>query len=110
MNFGTKLRTILRIVVSVNTAIYAVTAAVNGLNLGWLTIVWTILTIISDFAVSAVTTYFNNDYTEAACRATGAMRLQKAFDKNQIEGENFYDFPEYDLDEEEEVDEDDEDI
>ena len=54
MNTGTKIRTALRIAVSLNTAIYAVSAAVGALGFGWLTMVWAILTIISDFAVSAL--------------------------------------------------------
>ena len=60
MNTGTKIRTALRIAVSLNTAIYAVSAAVGALGFGWLTMAWAIFTIISDFAVSALTTYFNH--------------------------------------------------
>ena len=55
MNTGTKIRTALRIAVSLNTAIYAVSAAVGALGFGWLTMAWAIFTIISDFAVSALT-------------------------------------------------------
>ena len=71
MNTGTKIRTALRIAVSLNTAIYAVSAAVGALGFGWLTMAWAIFTIISDFAVSALTTYFNQDYTQEACIGTG---------------------------------------
>jgi hypothetical protein len=52
MNFGTKVRTIARIVASLNTAVYAVNAAVVGLGFGWLTLAWTIATIVVDFAVA----------------------------------------------------------
>ena len=89
MNFGTKVRTIARIVASLNTAVYAVSAAVAGLGFGWLTLVWAILTIAVDFAVAFFTTYYNNDYTEIACQHTGAMRAEKA-EQNGIEGEYFY--------------------
>lgn len=63
MNKGTKLRTIARIIASLNTAVYAVTASVNGLGFTKLTLVWTVLTIAVDFAVAFVTTFYNNDYT-----------------------------------------------
>ena len=90
MNTGTKIRTALRIAVSLNTAIYTVSAAVGALGFGWLTIVWAILTIISDFAVSALTTYFNQDYTEEACIGTGITRQLKAEKKGTYVGEIFY--------------------
>lgn len=90
MNKGTKIRTALRIAVSLNTAIYAVSAAIGALGFGWLTIAWAIFTIISDFAVSALTTYYNNDYTEEACIGTGVTRQLKAEKKNNYAGEIFY--------------------
>lgn len=90
MNKGTKIRTALRIAVSLNTAIYAVSAAVGALGFGWLTMVWAILTIISDFAVSALTTYFNQDYTEEACIGTGITRQLKAEQKKDYIGDIFF--------------------
>lgn len=90
MNVGTKIRTALRIAVSLNTAIYAVSAAVGTLGYGWLTVAWAIATIISDFVVSALTTYYNNDYTEEACIGTGITRQLKAEKKNSYAGEIFY--------------------
>jgi len=106
MNFGTKLRTVLRIVVSLNTAVYAVSAAVMDVGCKPLTLVWTGLTIASDFAVAAVTTYYNNDYTDAACRATGMMRLEKAaYQMDELNGEDFFDEPD-DLEEFEDEDAD----
>ncbi len=108
MNFGTKLRTILRIVVSANTAIYAVSAAINGLNFGTLTLIWTILTIASDFAVSFVTTYYNNDYNELSSKYTGMMRLEKQQVSGKITGENFFDEIQSSEDLEEDDDDDDE--
>jgi hypothetical protein len=90
MNTGTKIRTALRIAVSLNTAIYAVSAAVGALGFGWLTMAWTIFTILSDFAVSALTTYFNQDYTEEACIGTGVTRQLKAEKKSDYAGDFFY--------------------
>lgn len=90
MNFGTKIRTIARIVASLNTATYAVSAAVAGLGFGWLTLVWTILTIALDFAVAFFTTYYNNDYTPIAAEKTGEMRAIKAERAGTVNGEYFY--------------------
>ena len=91
MNTGTKIRTALRIAVSLNTAIYAVSAAVGALGFGWLTMAWTIFTILSDFAVSALTTYFNQDYTQEACIGTGITRQLKAEHKKDYNGDFFFD-------------------
>lgn len=91
MNTGTKLRTIARIVASLNTAVYAVSASVAGLGFGKLTLLWTILTIIVDFGVAFVTTYYNNDYTEEACIGTGTTRQLKAEKKPDYVGEVFID-------------------
>lgn len=102
MNFGTKLRTILRIAASANTAIYAVTAAIDNLNSPTFTLIWTIITIASDFVIAFLTTYFNNDYTPIAAEKTGEMRLIKAQEKG-IDGEDFFDsFEDYEEEEEEE--------
>ena len=90
MNTGTKIRTALRIAVSLNTAIYAVSAAVGALGFGWLTMAWAIFTVVSDFTVSALTTYYNNDYTEEACIGTGITRQLKAEKKGNYAGEAFY--------------------
>ncbi len=90
MNFGTKIRTIARIVASLNTATYAVSAAVAGLGFGWLTLAWTILTIALDFAVAFFTTYYNNDYTAIAAEKTGEMRAIKAERAGTVNGEYFY--------------------
>lgn len=91
MNFGTKVRTIARIFASLNTATYAVSAAVTGLGFGWLTLVWTVLTIALDFAVAFFTTYYNNDYTEIAAEKTGEMRAIKAERNGYVSGEVFDD-------------------
>ena len=89
MNFGTRLRTIARVIASLNTAVYAVSAGIAGLGITKLTAAWAVLTIAVDFAVAFVTTYYNNDYTEVACEHTGAMRLHKEQAKGKINGEDF---------------------
>jgi hypothetical protein len=90
MNVGTKIRTALRVAVSLNTAVYAVTAAIGQLGWGWLTVAWAVLTIISDFAVAFLTTYYNNDYTEIAARHTAEMRQEKAELKDGYIGDRFF--------------------
>ena len=85
MNTGTKIRTALRIAVSLNTAVYAVTAAIGQLGWGWLTVAWAVLTIISDFAVAFITTYYNNDYTVEGATGTAITREMKARRADTIE-------------------------
>ena len=100
MNTGTKIRTIARIVASLNTAVYAVSAAVTGLGYGKLTLVWTILTIAVDFAVAFVTTYYNNDYSEEARLGTGYTRYLKSVNNAAHYGEVFEEDPEEEPEEE----------
>lgn len=99
MNTGTKIRTALRIAVSLNTAIYAVTNAIGALNNDKLNTIWMIFTIISDFIVSALTTYYNNDYTEIASIKTGEMRQAKQELSSDYVGEEFFEGDEEDAEE-----------
>ena len=94
MNTGTKVRTAIRIATSVNTAAFAATAAIGALNIGWLTTAWTIITIVSDVVTAALTTYYNQDYTEAAAVGTGYGRILKSQKNGVDNGENFFDFVE----------------
>jgi len=105
MNFGTKLRTILAIATSLNTALMA--TDLTGFNNGAVDLVYKIISIVLNFVIVACVTYYNNDYTEIACEYTGEMRARKAEAKG-IEGEYFYDDDDDEeiiYDEEEEVDE-----
>lgn len=76
MNKGTKIRTALAIVTSVNTALLA--TDVTGFNNKMLNMVYTVLSIVCNFIIVALTTYYNNDYTEAAAEGTGYTRAIKA--------------------------------
>lgn len=93
MNFGTKLRTVLRVAASLQNTAVILTASVNAFageyHIGWLVFAWALFAIICDFVVSALTTYFNNDYCEDACETTGELRARKA-EKKGIQGEYFY--------------------
>lgn len=89
MNFGTKLRTILRIAVSLQTAICMTTAVITDFNNKLLILIWAIFAIACDFVIAFITTYYNNDYTEIACKHTGEMRQEKAEQEEDYVGERF---------------------
>ena len=77
MNRETKLRTAARVIASLNTAVYAVSAGIAGLGFNKLTVIWTVLTIVVDFAVAFITTYYNNDYTVEGATGTKVTREMK---------------------------------
>lgn len=77
MNKGTRLRTAARVIASLNTAVYAVSAGIAGLGFNTLTVIWAVLTIIVDFAVAFITTYYNNDYTIEGATGTKVTRDMK---------------------------------
>lgn len=88
MNFGTKIRTVLAIATSLNTALMA--TDLTGFNNGTVDAVYKIASIILNFIVVACVTYYNNDYTEIACEHTGEMRAKKAEAAGKVTGEYFY--------------------
>ena len=88
MNFGTKLRTILAIATSLNTALMA--TDLTGFNNHTVDIIYKVVSIILNFVIVACVTYYNNDYTEEACIATGEMRAKKAELKGNVNGEYFH--------------------
>ncbi len=73
MNNGTIIRTILAIAISLNTAL-AVTD-VTGFNNESVDMAYKIISMILNFIIVAINTYYNNDYTEEACIGTGTTRL-----------------------------------
>ena len=92
MNFGTKLRTVLAIATSLNTALMA--TDLTGFNNAHIDGAYKVVSIVLNFVIVACVTYYNNDYTETASKHTGMMRLEKQQMKGVITGENFYDEPE----------------
>lgn len=90
MNMGTKVRTILRIATTVNTVCVMYTALIAQTQINALIIGWAVLAAVADIVVSAITTYYNNDYTEIACEKTGEMRQKKDELKAGYKGEKFY--------------------
>ena len=95
MNFGTKLRTVLAVATSLNTALMA--TDLTGFNNHTVDIIYKVVSIVLNFVIVACVTYYNNDYTEEACIATGEMRAKKAEYKGNVNGEYFH------VDDEEEV-------
>jgi uncharacterized membrane protein len=90
MNKGTKVRTALAIATSIHTALIA--TDVTGFSNPTVDTIYKVLSIVANFVVIALTTYYNNDYTKEACEHTGAMRLEKEqLKKGVITGENFFD-------------------
>lgn len=88
MNFGTKVRTILAIATSLNTALMA--TDLTGFHNGTLDLVYKVVSIVLNFVIVACVTYYNNDYTEIAAEYTGEMRAKKAELKGDVHGEYFY--------------------
>ena len=88
MNFGTKLRTILAIATSLNTALMA--TDITGFNNDGLDLAYKITSIALNFIIVACVTYYNNDYTEIAAEYTGEMRQRKDEMKDDYVGETFY--------------------
>lgn len=88
MNFGTKLRTVLAIATSLNTALLA--TDFTSFNNGTVDMIYKIVSIVLNFVIVACVTYYNNDYTETACEYTGEMRARKAEQKGIVEGEYFW--------------------
>ena len=81
MNFGTKLRTILRIAVSLQNTAVVLTASVQAFaseyHIGWLTLIWAIFALLCNFVVDVLTTYYNNDYTVEGATGTKVTRDMK---------------------------------
>lgn len=91
MNKGTVIRTILAIAVSINTAL-AVTD-VTSFESDTLNLIYKIASMVVNFIVVAINTYYNNDYTEEACLGTGVTRMlkeQKKVQNGEIIGEDFF--------------------
>ena len=87
MNIGTKIRTILTIATCLNTALMA--TDLTGFSNATIDFAYKIVSIVLNFIIVAITTYYNNDYTKTACKYTGMMRLEKEQQKGKITGEDF---------------------
>ena len=88
MNKGTIIRTILVIATCFNTALMATDVA--QFHNAKLDLVYKILSVVANFVIVFCATWFNNDYTEEACIGTGITRQLKAEQKEDYEGEVFF--------------------
>lgn len=97
MNDGTKLRTILAIATSLNTALIAtdITEFQNEV----IDTAYKAASVLLNFIIIAICTYYNNDFTQIASEHTGRMRLEKEQNAGIIHGEDFTDEPEEDEEE-----------
>ena len=76
MNFGTKLRTVLAIATSLNTALLA--TDLTGFNNPTIDIIYKVVSIILNFIIVACVTYYNNDYTLEGEVGTDITREMKS--------------------------------
>ena len=94
MNKGTKIRTALRILVSIYSAFCVHQVAISQLGdmlgIPWLAMLCAIIVVILGLVVDALTTYYNNDYTEEACIGTGVTRQLKAEGSDDYIGDIFF--------------------
>ena len=91
MNKGTKIRTILVIASCLNTALMATDVA--QFHNETVNLIYRIASVVLNFVIVALATYFNNDYTEEACKGTAMTRQLKAEQKDDYIGEYFYTEP-----------------
>lgn len=88
MNFGTKIRTILAVATCLNTALMATDIA--QFHNASLDLAYRIISVILNFVIVACVTWFNNDYTEAACEGTGLTRMLKSdYDGLDVEVDDY---------------------
>ena len=107
MDYGTRLRTVLAIATSLNTALIA--TDLTGFENERVDFIYKVVSLVLNFIIVAITTYYNNDYTEIAAEKTGEMRQAKAERASGYEGEAFFeDEFERDPDEDFEVSDDEE--
>ena len=83
MNLGTKIRTILAIATSLNTALLA--TDLTGFNNPYVDGAYKIVSIILNFVIVAGVTYYNNDYTVEGDTGTKICREMKQSRNLEVE-------------------------
>lgn len=82
MNKGTKVRTALRVAVSIYSAFcvwqVAIAELSKQLHAPWLVVLCAVIIVLSGLAVDALTTYYNQDFTEEGAAGTAITREMKA--------------------------------
>lgn len=88
MNKGTKARTILRIIFSIYTGFCMWEVSIkelgDKLDAPWLAVICSVVIVAAGLLVDILTTYFNNDYTEAGAIGTEMTRNMKKLEKEFI--------------------------
>lgn len=88
MNRGTKIRTILAFLTTINTVL-AVTDVTQFGN-EKLNLAYKIISVIVNALVVGINTWYNNDYTPEACIGTGIARQLKAEKEDGYVGDVFF--------------------
>lgn len=88
MNTGTKIRSILALLTTVN--IILIVFGVISFESPTVNIIYKIVSVILLIVSFTLSHYFNNDFSEEAAENTGYTRLCKK-SKKEIIGENFFD-------------------
>lgn len=85
MNLGTKLRTVLAVATSLNTALMA--TDLTGFNNHSLDTIYMVVSIILNFVIVACVTYYNNDYTpegQAGTQITRQMKETRLHEQEEV--------------------------
>lgn len=88
MDNGTRIRTALAIALALYTAFLK--TDVTDFGNDTVNLIYQICMKVVTFVVIFLITYYNNDYTEAACYGTGITRQLKAEMREDYEGERFF--------------------
>lgn len=88
MNSGTIIRTVLVIATCLNTALMATDVA--QFQNATLDLVYRVASVVLNFIIVFCATWFNNDYTEEACRGTALTRQLKAEKSEEYIGDYFF--------------------
>ena len=88
MNKGTKIRTVLAFLTTINTVL-AVTDVTQFGN-EKLNLAYKIISVIVNALVVGINTWYNNDYTPEACIGTGVARQLKAEKGENYVGDFFF--------------------
>ena len=91
MNKGTKIRTVVLLIAMINQAISEVGEPDFGNET--VNLVYHIISYLFTLAAAVIAFWYNNDFTEAACRGTAITRQIKAEQSEDYVGEYFYTEP-----------------
>lgn len=94
MNSGTKIRTVLGVLTTLNTILAVTDIAQFGNET--LTFWYKILSVVVNALVVGINTYYNNDYTPEAAIGTGITRQLKLEKEMEYIGDKFYTEEPYD--------------